>query len=285
MKEEKGNRPHRRLSKKEKAILDNLDRILAGDSPLPGASYVEEKIMQVVNSFAYKEEKQSLQQEKVSGIIGDISHQVKTPLSALSLQLELALDEALTPEERRSAIENCRVQADKIKFLTDGVVKIARLESRLIEVRPQAADIVPTIMEAADTVRPSAQRKCLEFIVGEMSECTVKHDTLWTKEALINILDNAVKYTESGSITVTLNLGAVYTTVSVADTGRAIDSKEYAQVFQRFYRGRQEGTEYIEGTGLGLSIAREIMRQQGGNITAAGGHGGNVFTLYFPAVG
>lgn len=132
-------------------------------------------------------------------------------------------------------------------------------------------------------IRSAAESKNLTINVNIPKHyiLTVPHDPLWTKEALINILDNAVKYTNSGGITVNIDSGVIYTKIDVIDTGIGIPPEEYAKIFARFYRLRAAGTERIEGTGLGLFIAREILRQQEGNITVNSIIGkGSVFSVF-----
>lgn len=270
----------KRLTKKDIAVLDNLDRMLRGEPLREPVSFLEEKLLQVVKSIAHDKEKQQLQQENISRLIGDLSHQLKTPLSALSLHLELAADKAVEPAGREESLRQCAGQAEKIHFLSDAMLKVMRLESGLIAVKRVQEDLGSTVRAAVEAVRPAAKAKSLELHVAAPDHLILAHDPLWTKEALLNILDNAIKYTEKGGIMVTLEQGAIYTCVHVADTGTPLESSEYAKVFGRFYRVRRTGQYSVEGTGLGLSIAREIMRQQQGNITVSSSDKGNTFSLF-----
>jgi len=270
-----------RLSKKEKNILDNLDRILAGQSPEEPSTFLEEKLWQTLKKFEYSDEKREREKESIHRLMSDISHQIKTPLSALLLHLELATDESLSLEEKAAALRECKTQADKISLFSEAVFKVAKLENGLISVKKIEADIVKTIKEAVAATKTAAEAKNLGFCLDLPEHLMVLHDPLWTKEALINILDNAVKYTNIGKITVQMQQGAIYTQISIADTGLGIASDDYTKIFSRFYRARSAGTERIEGTGLGLFIAREILRKQGGNITVNSVLGkGSVFFVF-----
>lgn len=274
-KDEKGMK---RLSRREKSILDNLDRLLNGQPLQPPAGFVEEKILQALNSFAYTREKSAKEQENISRLISDISHQLKTPLSALTIHLELAGDDALSPAERAAALTECQRQAGKISFLSEAVFKIARLEAGLISVMPERVDLIPTIHSAASAIQAVAAQRGLSFQLNMPQSLTVPHDPIWTKEAIVNILDNAAKYTKSGGITLSVEQAAIYTRIDIADTGIGLDPKEYTKVFERFYRS--DRSRQVEGTGLGLCIAREILRQQGGNITVASNGTGCTFSLF-----
>lgn len=269
------------LSKTEKRILDKLDNILAGQKPGTPSSFLEEKLWQVLKKLEYNDEKRAKEQESIHKLMSDISHQIKTPLSALLLHLELATDESLNREEQNTAIKECKEQANKISFLSEVVFKVAKLENGLISVKAIKSDIVKTIKEALTAVRSAAELKKLKINESLPEYLEILHDPLWTKEALINILNNAVKYTNTGNINVNIEQGAIYTQINIEDTGIGISNEEYTKIFERFYRVRTAGTERIEGTGLGLFIAREILRQQNGNITVNSIIGkGSVFSVF-----
>ena len=256
-----------RLSKTEKIILDKLDKILAGQNPGNPATFLEDKLWQTLKKFEYSEEKRAKEQENIHRLMSDISHQIKTPLSALLLHLELASDESLSREEQTAALKECKEQADKISFMSETMFKVVKLENGLISVKRTESDIIKTVEEAVAAIKPALELKNLTLDL-DLPDClTIPHDPLWTKEALINILDNAVKYTNAGRIAVKIDKGPIYTRIDITDTGIGISSDDYAKIFTRFYRVRAAGTERIEGTGLGLFIAREILRQQNGNIT------------------
>ena len=270
-----------RLSKAEKNILDKLDKILAGQSPGNPATFLEEKLWQTLKKFEYSEEKRAKEQENIHRLMSDISHQIKTPLSALLLHLELASDKSLSREEQTAALKECKEQADKISFMSETMFKVVKLENGLISVKRTESDIVKTVEEAVAAIKPALELKNLTFDISLPDSLTVPHDPLWTKEALLNILDNAVKYTNTGGISVKIEKGSIYTRIDISDTGIGISSDDYAKIFTRFYRARTAGTERIEGTGLGLFITREILRQQDGNITVNSTVGkGSVFSVF-----
>jgi len=270
-----------RLSKTEKRILDGLDRILAGQEPGSPATFLEEKLWQALKKYEHSEEKRENEQESIHRLMSDISHQIKTPLSALLLHLELASDDSLKKEEQAAALRECKEQAGKICFLSETIFKVAKLENGMISIKCIEADIIRTVTEAIAAQKPAVESKQLAIITDFPENHTVPHDPFWTKEALTNILDNAIKYTDAGSIGIEVEQGAIYTRIDIKDTGIGIGSGDYAKIFTRFYRARTAGSERIEGTGLGLFIAREIMRQQGGNITVSSVIGkGSVFSVF-----
>jgi signal transduction histidine kinase len=227
------------------------------------------------------EHKSKADRESVLSLMSDVSHQLKTPLASLTLHLDLTGDPSHTEEERTAFLSECKKQTEKIGWLTDALLKIARLETGLITVKKIPADLAQTARDAVSDLAAQAAARGLELTTRLPDSLEFSHDPVWTKEALCNILDNAVKYTETGSIIVTLEQGPIYARIDIADTGVGLAAEEYAKVFTRFYRIRGHETQRVDGTGLGLTIAREIMRRQGGNITVTSVPGnGSVFSVF-----
>lgn len=269
------------LRRKEVELAAKLDRLLAGESLQLPAGLLEEKVWQTLHSLEQIGQKSKAERESVLSLMSDVSHQLKTPLASLTLHLDLAGDPSIADDERAAFLEECKKQTAKIGWLTDALFKMARLESGLIAVKKTSADLAKTARDAVLSVQAQAAAKGLTVLVNVPDTLTLAHDSVWTKEAIVNILDNAVKYTDVGCITITLEQGAIYTSVNIADTGIGLAAEEYAKVFARFYRVRNIETQRVEGTGLGLTIAREILRQQGGNITVASEPGrGSTFSIF-----
>ena len=269
------------LMRKEAKLADKLDKLLAGEIIEMPAGLLEEKLWQVLCKLETNDRQRQAERESVLSLVSDISHQLKTPLAALSLHLELLEDESLTKEERIEFLSECQTQTKKIQWFSDALLKIARLETGLITVDKINADLVKTIKEAISSVKPLAMFKGLTIEEYLPNSLEIAHDPVWTKEALVNIMDNAIKYSTVGDITVTLEKSAIYTRIDISDTGVGIYPDEYAKVFTRFYRARGSDINRTEGTGLGLTIAREILRQQGGNIIVSSEKGkGSVFSIF-----
>ena len=121
----------------------------------------------------------------------------------------------------------------------------------------------------------------LQFLFEETEQTTACFDMKWTKEALGNLIDNAIKYTEQGGITVRMRSYKLFVCIEVEDTGSGIPEEEQAKIFGRFYRSLQVADQ--EGVGIGLYLTREILRQQSGYVKVSSGKGkGAVFSMYLP---
>lgn len=270
------------FKRKEIELAAKIDRLLAGEQIEMPAGLLEEKVWQVLRVLEQSEQKSKAERDSVLSLMSDISHQLKTPLASLTLHLDLVCDSSLTEQERITFIDECKKQTAKINWLTESLLKIARLETGLIVVKKIPADIVQTVKDTVSSMSAQIATKGLTVTMNLPATLEILHDSVWTKEVLCNILDNAVKYTETGGIVVTLEKGSMYTRIDITDTGIGIAPNEYTKVFTRFYRVRKSESERVEGTGLGLTIAREIMRQQDGNITVNSESGkGTTFSVFF----
>lgn len=200
--------------------------------------------------------------DKIKTLIADISHQTKTPIANLLLHSELLRETDLDADQKESldAIEN---EAEKLRFLVDALVKLSRLENGILVLTPQEWSIGKLIKETESAVRKKAEGKGLSFSVTDDDETAV-FDYKWTLEALCNIAENAVKYTDKGGIHISIKSTEMFSCISVKDTGIGIAEEDIPKIFARF--GRLSSSRDKEGVGIGLYLAREIITKEGGYI-------------------
>lgn len=220
------------------------------------------------------------EKDKTNTLISDISHQTKTPISNLLLYSELLQEEALPESARESAVQ-IHNQAEKLNFLISSLVKLSRLETGIVTVNPSAQSVTGLLHTLYEQYEPAARAKGLEIIVHD-SKAWAFFDEKWTLEAVGNIVDNAIKYTENGTVTISVNNYELFTCIKVSDTGRGIRESEQAAVFGRFYRSEDAKDE--KGVGIGLFLARQIIQSQGGYMKLSSAVGkGSEFFVYLPA--
>ena len=202
------------------------------------------------------------ERDKIKTLIADISHQTKTPIANLLLHSELLKESELTKDQRESldAIGN---EAEKLRFLVDALVKLSRLENGILVLDPKKDDIGRLVKEAGAAMRLKAEVKGLQLNVTEATEMAL-FDYKWTLEAICNIVDNAVKYTDNGSIDISFKSTEMFSCISVKDTGIGIAESDIPKIFARF--GRLQSSREKEGVGIGLYLAREIIVKEGGYI-------------------
>lgn len=224
--------------------------------------------------------KTQLENEKarIDELISDISHQTKTPIANLLLYSEL-LEEEIQDEKNREMVNAIHLQAEKLSFLTQSLIKVSRLESGVIQTVPKENSVGELIENIVLQVENKAALKNIKIKV-QTKNSKALFDMKWTSEAVYNILDNAVKYTEKdGKIEIAVNDYPLFTRIDIKDNGVGISESELPKIFGRFYKC--DTTQQEEGVGLGLYLAREIITGQGGYIKVVSQIGeGTVFSIF-----
>ncbi len=218
----------------------------------------------------------------------DISHQLKTPVSALKSCFSMCM-EAETETERSDFLQRCAQQMHKLEDLITVLVNVSRLETSLITLRQEAVLLSALLTDAVNTVYEKALQKEISIEIcnsdsEDVLSTSLSVDRRWTAEAMANILDNAVKYSPAGSrIRIDIHKFYSYIQLDVTDQGIGIPKEEYNQIFKRFYRGGHPVIKQTEGSGVGLYLTRQILEKQCGAVTAKPADGrGAVFSLRFP---
>ena len=219
------------------------------------------------------------ERDKIKSLISDISHQTKTPIANLILYSEL-LENAELSDIDRSNAEAIHEQAEKLRFLIDSLVKLSRLENGILALEPKETPLEPMINGIVHQFKEKAEAKGLELKADKTDEKAVI-DEKWTHEAIANIVDNAVKYTDKGSIKISVTPYEMFVRIDITDTGIGIPEEEHAKVFKRFYRGN--AVKQKEGVGIGLHLAREIISEEGGYIKLTSKpEAGSTFSVFLP---
>lgn len=266
------------LSNMLKEALDGTFREDCYDESM--LSLIESRMVQYLAASEKMKREREKEQDRIQGLVSDISHQTKTPLSNIVLYSQLLSEQSLPPECRHYA-RAVQMQAEKLDFLIRSLVKISRLENGTWKLKPVKGKISDLVEEVCQQAEKGAARKGIS-LYAEKKEAAACFDAKWTSEALYNILDNAIKYTpEGGRIDITVLEYEMFTVVQISDTGIGIGEEEQAQIFERFYRSARVQSE--EGVGLGLYLARQIIAGQGGYIKVRSEPGeGSEFSVYLP---
>ena len=234
-----------------KRILDELDSL---------GSYVD-----MIRSQAHREK------EETKSLVTDLSHQLKTPVAALSSCFDILKNPDLSEKERMEFQDRMEQQLHSLEQLIAALVNISRMETGMIELQPEKGRIFDTILDAVNRIWIKAQQKDIEIQMeagDEIEDLRIRHDRKWLSEALINILDNAVKYSPPGTM-VTLRAFRMtsFLRIEIQDQGIGIPKEIYHKVFQRFFRGKQPEVQNAEGAGVGLYLARRIIEGHHGTIS------------------
>lgn len=276
------------MNRKQRGITERLGKMLeaaeAGRFQESGfdetvCSALESEMSDYLNASEKSMNAAAAEKEKIKTLIADISHQTKTPIANLLLYTEL-LEEREKDPGNREYLTAIRRQTEKLDFLIRSLIKMSRLETGIVTLHPKEQDVKDMLAETAASYREKAEKKGLK-LYDRSERGTAWFDRKWTAEAVGNILDNAVKYTEQGGIIIRTKRYELFTAVEVEDTGPGLLEEEIPEIFQRFRRG-EEALEQ-EGVGIGLYLAREILAGEGGYIKVSSEKGkGSVFSLFLP---
>lgn len=252
-----------------------LDRAISGESIESSfdeskASQIESKLHQYLMQNGTHKKKLAEQKTCIDELISDISHQTKTPLTNIMLYADL-LAERENEEETLNYTKLLQSQTEKLNFLITSLVKTSRLENGIISVRPKEQSL-SSLLNNIENTYPS--------VTICDSDLCVKYDLKWTSEAILNIVDNAIKY---GSTDTKISVTAyeMFIRIDIGDNGIGIAEEETPKIFTRFYRAQTVLDN--EGVGIGLYLAREIIAKQGGYIKVKSELGkGSVFSVFLP---
>ncbi|MDY3118813.1 MAG: HAMP domain-containing sensor histidine kinase [Peptoniphilus sp.] len=223
-------------------------------------SKAQSKLATYLRTNHVRERKLAEEKEKTERLIADISHQTKTPLANLMLYNSLLQREVKSPY--LSVMDE---ELQNLKFLIDSLMKSSRLEGDMIELQKQSVALDAMIHDVCAGLREQAKEKGIVFAL-DLEKATAILDERWTKEAVHNLAENAVKYAPEGS-TVCVRLRSSVASYRLSVENKAImEGEDPAKLFARFYRGKNSIGK--DGLGLGLFIAREIIEKEGGSIKA-----------------
>ena len=227
---------------------------------------------------------QSLQQDKefLKNFLSNVSHQLKTPLSALRMYNEILLAKPGLHEEKRvDFLTRSRDQIDRTDWLIQGLLKMARMEAGAVEMQFSDVYLIDTVQTAVMPFREAANQKGVLLTTEVDSAIHFEHDGKWVAEALGNLVKNALEHTQpGGGVRVSAQETPLTVTVKVQDNGEGMDSTEIPHIFERFYR--RSGETNAASVGIGLSLARQIFEQNRGDVQVQSERGkGSVFTVTF----
>lgn len=225
-------------------------------------------LQQLLHRAVWQKNEAEREKQQITGLLSDLSHQLKTPLANIIIDLELLESDSghMNTSQRKEFLSHARAQASTMQWLTQNLLKAARLEDGMIQFQAETTSIRPAIAKAVSAVYPQASGKHIEICVEDPEDSSVYHNPKWTAEALANVLENAVKYSpENSCIRIRLERMELYTRITVQDQGPGIPEAEYNKIFQRFYRAKQN--EAVEGLGLGLYLTQLILQSEHGYLT------------------
>ena len=261
------------------ALVEQQERTVFSEAEDTLTARLQHQLLKLRNILTAQNQMLAQEKEHIKTLISDISHQIKTPVAAANTFAQLLDDKELSDEERSECIATLQISLEKLTFLTNSLIKMSRLESGIISLKPERNSLNSIVLQAVKTVYGKARGKNITITFDGEQDFEAILDFNWTAEAITNVLDNAVKYTPSGGlIDLKITEYPSYLRLDIADNGVGIPEEEQAKIFGRFYRGKQSAG--IDGVGIGLYLTRDIVNKQNGYIKVSSDENGSTFSLF-----
>ena len=202
--------------------------------------------------------------------VANVSHELKTPLTAVSGYAETLLDDGIPQEQRRRFVETIRENATRMQRIVDDLLDLSRIESGGWRPVVAQVDVVGMVQDVFTAVHSAASAKGLALVADVSPDAThVRVDPTAFRQILTNLVENAVRYTHEGSVTVRTRKSDDGVWVDVSDTGIGIAAEHLPRIFERFYRVDAGRSRAEGGTGLGLAIVRHLVDAHGGRVESS----------------
>ena len=243
----------------DKALDGNLEITEFDEKEL---SKIKSKLIKFLYASQVKEATINTEKSKTRDLIADISHQTKTPITNLSLYISLLED-----DPKDEYLEIIKYELNKLEFLIQNLVKSSRLESDIISLQKHQSNLKDIVEDVLREFKVILDEKCISINLKN-EDLIFNLDERWLKEAIHNLVDNAIKYSPNGStITISVYKSYLNYNIDIENECQDVSEETLPKIFERFYRGKNSVSK--DGLGLGLYIAREIIEKHGGNIKAS----------------
>ena len=271
--------------KQLQTFSEHLNELLQRGTPLPIRDYEEGELSLLAGdiekiTLLLKERADALQKDKtfLADALADISHQLRTPLTTMNLTIGLLQEKDLSEERRAALTRELNALLARTEWLVEALLKLSRLDADAVVMAKEDISVRKLTEKAAGPLLIPLELRGIT-LTTESGNAHFSGDLNWTAEALSNLLRNSVNYTpEGGSIRIKAEENALYTAVTVTDSGPGIAAEDLPHLFDRFYKGRGSSENSY---GIGLSLAQKIIHAQGGTLRAFNTAEGACFEIKF----
>ncbi|MBI4543692.1 MAG: HAMP domain-containing protein [Gemmatimonadetes bacterium] len=270
-------------------VIDQAEAIEAGTLERRISAYADsreyQRLVQVLNTML---ERLAAAFEAQRRFTADASHELRSPLTALRGELELARRRPRSPEEYERVMDSALEEVQRLSRVAEDLLTLARSDAGALEVRATPTDLAACAREVAERLGQQAQAKHIELTVDAGEAVAANVDEHLVRQMVWNLLSNAIKFTPAGGqVAVRVGTRNGSPVLEVADTGPGIPAEALPRVFDRFYQSDPARTPggSASGTGLGLAIVRALAEAHGARVEAANLNGGGaVFRIRFPQI-
>ncbi len=253
-----------------------LRKIYSGDYSLDIRDNVEgelsilkNEIYKVTLILSKQAELLKTEKEQLADAISDISHQLKTPLTSMTVMTDLLNKDNLAPEKRKEFTKNLELSLKRMEWLLTSLLKLAKLDAGTVKFKKELVEVGDLLAQVTRPLLIPMELKEQKLTIRGEAGITFLGDKGWTAEALINILKNCIEHTQNGGeITISFEENPIYTEIIIKDNGDGIDKEDLPFIFKRFYRGKNASEDSV---GIGLAMAKSIITSQGGDVSVSSG--------------
>ena len=254
-------------------IEDALDSVLKGEFPRNADSYQEGqesklifKSLRIAEANQRYQETAAREKQRVQELMVDAAHQMRTPITSMMMFTELLQNKELPVGESQEFLSRLSFDSQRLNWLVEEFLHMSKFETESIELTMVHQNLNETIQQAILQSSGTSDQHGRFVVKGADVEIT--HDIKWTREAIGNVLENALKYAYEGpQIEISVERLISYTRISIKNCGKTISKEELPKLFVKYYRGSQYRNT-IEGFGIGLYLTKLICEAQGGYVLA-----------------
>lgn len=268
----------KRKRQRMRELTEYLEQVNTGNAPILSSlgeddlSKLEDEIYKTV-TYLYQTREEAVRAKKeFAQNLSNIAHQIKTPLTAISLCVQ-------TMEGEEGKGEQIQRQLMRLTHLEEALLLLARLDAGTLALKREETDVYTLLMLAADNLQEIFSQWEVSADIPELEKMAVKVDLDWTMEAVMNLMKNCAEHNAGGCVHCLYEQNPLYTEIRIQDEGVGFDRGDLPHLFERFYRGKNAGEG---GIGIGLALAKEIIERQNGTIRAKNlPEGGACFEVRF----
>ena len=264
-------------AKRIEELSDYLEQVNMGKAVVLSASgedlfsKLEDEIYKTV-TFLYQTKDAAVQAKNdFAENLSNIAHQIKTPITAISLSLQTLSEMPMKKEYEKDRMEQIKKQLNRLIHLEESLLVLSRLDAGTLMFQKEDVDVFTLLVLAADNLQELFADSGTSADIPESGEMAVTADLNWTMEAVINVMKNCMEHNAGGTVHCSYGQNPLYTEILIWDEGEGFAKEDIPHLFKRFYRGKNAdaGCNICgSGIGIGLALSKEIIEHQNGTIRA-----------------
>ena len=264
-------------AKRIEALSDYLEQVNIGKAVVLSVSgedifsKLEDEIYKTV-TFLYQTKDAAVQAKNdFAENLSNIAHQIKTPITAISLSLQTLSEISVKNEYEKDKMEQIKKQLNRLIHLEESLLVLSRLDAGALTFQKEEADVFTVLVLAADNLQELFVDSGTSIDIPELGEMVIRADLDWTMEAIMNVMKNCMEHNMGGTVHCSYRQNPLYTEILIWDEGDGFAKEDIPHLFKRFYRGQNASVGdniHNSGIGIGLALSKEIIEHQNGTIRA-----------------